>query len=146
MAAPKGNKYYLLARLKETNGRPRLFNKPEEILDLGFEYFETANENDNGKITISGLRLWLGMTESSWRDYKKHKEFSRAIWMLTEILKDYNEKKLSWAGSFVGAQYWLKCQGGDEWQDTQKQEITGSIKADFGSNIIHTSQESSEDT
>jgi len=147
MAAPKKNKFYLLAKLKENNGRPRLYNTPEELLEEAYNYFDASEKNDGGKVTMSGLRLWLGMTPSNWRDYKQNQDFSHAVLYLTEILKDFYEKKLAWAGSFAGGQYWLKCQGGDEWQDVDKKQIdfSGKIETKFG-NTIHTTQDTSEDT
>jgi hypothetical protein len=103
-------------------GRPAKYETPEALLEKAYEYFEWTDQHEKGKYTYEGLKLWLGLDRSNWRDYSNRPEFSHVMGILKSMLLKYSEQKLGWAGSFAGGQYFLKCHGGEEWQDVNKTE------------------------
>lgn len=109
----------------ERQGRPKIYETPEDIIEKGFEFFEWCEWARKGKITSAGLRLYLGLTKSTYHDYSKRPEFSDAINYLETTLEDYNELKLGWAGSTQGAIFWLKNKAG--WKDESQQKIDQTI-------------------
>ena len=128
----------------ETQGRPRIFSDPQDLIEEGFNFFEWCNQKRKGKITSSGLRLWLGMTRKNWHDYKKHPDFCNAIEYLETVLEDFNELKLGWAGSTQGAIFWLKNKAG--WKDEVEQNVNQTITAKYGGDTLHTTSEPNKDT
>ena len=105
----------------ETQGRPRIFADPQDLIEKGFDFFEWCNQHRKGKITMAGLRLWLGMNKERWSKYSQETDFRDAIEYLTSVLEDYNELKLGWAGSTQGAIFWLKNKAG--WRDETEQKV-----------------------
>ncbi|MEK0336744.1 MAG: DNA-packaging protein [Nitrosopumilus sp.] len=76
MAAPKGNKYALGCT---TNGRPPIFESPEQLEEKCREYLEYCIK-EKEKPTITGLTLYVGFcSRSSWDDYAKRKEYSYIV-------------------------------------------------------------------
>lgn len=103
MAAPIGNKYYLLA---VNPGRPRKLKSPTELWVKACEYFEWIDNNpiekndfkgkDNEEVTyklakpytLHGLCLFLNIDPDTWNDYKKkRKEFSGVIRVCEQIIR-----------------------------------------------------------
>lgn len=92
MPAPKKNKYW---QLRETHGRKRIFETPEDLWNGCVEYFEWVEANPlyeeklfayQGEITSgtiakmramtkTGLCLFLEISEQTWLDYAKRKDF-----------------------------------------------------------------------
>lgn len=65
------NKYPLLAieALKRDCGRPRRWKDPEEVYNLGVEYFERCVETQE-PITVTGLACYLGATREVIQSYE----------------------------------------------------------------------------
>lgn len=96
MPAPAGNKFWL-ARTK--HGRDKLFQTPEILWEACCEYFEWVEENPLWEIkpfayqglvtqesvpkmrpmTIGGLCLFLGITPTTWYEYKANKDYTDII-------------------------------------------------------------------
>jgi hypothetical protein len=110
----------LWAYVKKNSGRPMNFDTPQALLSKALEYFEWSSEVDKGKFTLAGLRVYIGFNRSTWHDYKVRPEFSYTMNLIEEMLEDFYEKKLGWAGSTQGAIFWLKNKAG--WKD----EITNN--------------------
>lgn len=124
----EGNLFHLLA----TNaGRPRIFDTPEELATRVIEYFEWSAENDKGKFTSAGLRLFCNLSRYNWRDYKAKPEFAHTLDQIEVILEDFYEKKLHWAGSTQGAIFWLKNKAGWKDESTVNENVT-NLTANFG--------------
>lgn len=133
MAAPKGN---LFALNCQTNGRPPLYEKPEDFAKKLDEYIQYEDESKGGfdangigkgTYTLEGAALFLGFaTRDSMYDYAKKEEFSYIVSRFKLFLINWNVKKLYWGGTFAGGMFWLKNHGGyvDESTQHQKQEIT----------------------
>ena len=107
------------------------FKDGPTLAAMACEYFEWAEKHDKGKYTLAGLRLYLGMSKETWREYKVNPEFAQVISMLDLILEDYFEKKLQWAGSTQGAIFWLKNKAGWRDETTQNQNVS-QVVANFG--------------
>ena len=123
MAAKKGRDYKpgFLALMKRTTDS--VYRDPLDLAAKAEEYFIAATNNGT-KITLSGLRLYLGLSPRQWYDLKKKTEdFEHMFDMIQLAMCEYWEGKLDYVGSFPGSQYWLRCHGGDEWKDSAKQEI-----------------------
>ena len=113
MAAPKGNKYWMLAQ-GFAKGNTKKFT-PEEMQSKILEYFEWVDENplmeaviqkkkvdrDHEEIelypvpkmrpyTIQGLCIYLGISLVTWGVYKKRKAYTNIITHAENII--YNQK------------------------------------------------------
>ena len=62
------------------------------------------------------------MTRKNWHDYKNHPDFCNAIDLLESYLEGFEEDRLTWNGSAMGAQFKLKNKHG--WKD----EVTQNVK------------------
>lgn len=130
--------------MKEHNGRPRIYNTPEELLQKALEYFQWADDTQKGKYAEAHLRLWLGFSRFNWRDYKNNPEFSYVIDIIDSYLEGDSEQRLMWAGSTQGAIFKLKNKHG--WKDEQHNNNTNTtINADFGQ-VVQSTQEPTQDT
>lgn len=112
--APKSNQFW---KLRNTDGRDKLFESPELLWTAATEYFnwcdahpwfkvEAIKSGDRAKelvkiptvipYTLTGLLLYLEVNEGYWRDFKKanHEGFSSVICRVEMII--YNQK-------FIGA-------------------------------------------
>ena len=135
----------LWAYVKKNVGRPPIFNTPEELLEKALEYFQFCDDTRKGKYNESHLRMWLGMTRSSWQDYRVNKpEFSYVMDYITSYLEGDTEDRLMWAGSTQGAIFKLKNKYG--WKDevTQNQNIN-TVNANFG-NVVQSAPQTGGDT
>jgi len=108
----------------DRQGRPRLYNDPADLIEKGVEFFEWCLWARKGKLTSAGLRLYLGMSKSTYHEYRKNPDFSDALDYLETTLEDYNELKLGWAGSTQGAIFWLKNKAGWTDEQTVNQNVT----------------------
>jgi hypothetical protein len=116
------NLYHLM---RERIGRPLKIKSPEELALKALEYFEWSDQNDKGKYTFAGLRMWIGFSRENWREYKVKPDFVDTMNQIEGILEDFFEKKLQWAGSTQGAIFWLKNKAG--WKDESQQKIDQTI-------------------
>ena len=89
-------------------GSPRLFETPDDLLDVAIRYFEWCDSNplpeekvfhSQGVITksvhnhprpynYSGLFVFGGFTDATWYEYKKYPEFSSVIDFITQTVRD----------------------------------------------------------
>jgi len=109
----------------ERQGRPRLYDDPADLIEKGVEFFEWCLWARKGKLTSAGLRLYIGLTRTSYHNYSKNPDFMNALDYLETTLEDYNELKLGWAGSTQGAIFWLKNKAG--WKDESDQNINTTV-------------------
>lgn len=108
----------------ERQGRPRIYTDAQDLIEKGFEYFDWCEWARKGKLTYAGLKLYLGLADSTYKDYRKHPDFSAAITYLEQTLEDFNEIKLQWAGSTQGAIFSLKNKAGWKDENTVNQNVT----------------------
>jgi len=72
-------------------GRPKKWDNVEDLQKSIYEYFE----NENGKITITGLALHLGFeSRQSIYDYEKDGEYSYTIKKAKLRVENFYEKEL----------------------------------------------------
>ena len=120
MAAPKGNRF----AAGHGWGRPPMYNTPDEMLKLAFEYFDLeTNTSGICKPTISGLTFHLGFSSrTAFYDYRAKEDFKYTIDKLVTFIESCYEKNLhgfAWAGSCFA----LKNINSKDWKDevTQNQ-------------------------
>ena len=102
-----GNKFWLA---RSSHGRNPIFSDPEQLRNACYEYFEWVEENplyeekifhSSGMITkdtitkmramtIGGLRIFLGICEQTWVNYKNNPDFLGVVKEVEEII--YNQK------------------------------------------------------
>ena len=107
MQFQKGNKFWLA---RSSHGRNPIFSDPEQLRNACYEYFEWVEENplyeekifhSSGMITkdtvtkmramtIGGLRIFLGICEQTWVNYKNNPDFLGVVKEVEEII--YNQK------------------------------------------------------
>lgn len=111
--APFGNQFW---KARKSHGRPRLFATPDDLWSAAVEYFEwnesnphmetktfsyegIAFDHDVGRmraLTIQGLCFYLGISRSTWDDYRKKDDFS----IITEDIENVMfEQKFSGAAA-----------------------------------------------
>jgi hypothetical protein len=119
MAAPKGNKYWMLAAF---TGRPPKYETPDEMLAKVTEYFTKCFKRGKYTPTISGLTYFLGFeSRASLDDYcKKSEEFSYIIHHAKRFIENCYENQL-YTNASGGAVFALKNMG---WKDKTETEIT----------------------
>ena len=96
MQFQKGNKFWLA---RSSHGRNPIFSDPEQLRNACYEYFEWVEENplfeekifhSQGMITkdtvskmramtISGLRIFLGICEQTWINYRNNPDFLEVV-------------------------------------------------------------------
>lgn len=107
MAAPIGNEYY---RLREKDGRGKIFETPEDLYNICNDYFEWCETNPlkeevvfhaQGVITkttidkkrpftLIGLCIFLGITKKCFNNYEDREDFLHVTTCIREII--YNQK------------------------------------------------------
>ena len=107
MQFQKGNKFWLA---RSSHGRNPIFSNPEQLRNACYEYFEWVENNplyeekifhSQGMITkdtitkmramtIGGLRIFLGICEQTWVNYKNNPDFLGVVKEVEEII--YNQK------------------------------------------------------
>lgn len=126
MAAPKGNKYWMLATL----GRKPIYETPEDLLAKIQEYFTKSYKRGKFTPTISGMTFYLGFeSRSSLDDYSKRDEaFSYIIHHAKRFIESCYENQL-YTNASAGAVFALKNMG---WKDRTETDITsGGEKLDL---------------
>jgi hypothetical protein len=117
MPAPKGHTF----SVGNNGGRPRVYDKPEEMVSACDAYFNHVIENKE-PATVTGLALWLGFeSRQSLYDYGDNEKFSYIIRRARTIVEHEYEKKLS-SVAVGGAIFALKNMG---WVDKQVTEHEG---------------------
>lgn len=107
MPAPKGNRFW---EARSSHGRNPKFESPEQLWDCCVEYFEWVEDNplleqkatqfqgafvkDNvtkmRAMTISGMCLFLDISEDTWDNYRKKDGFLGVTTRAEKII--YNQK------------------------------------------------------
>lgn len=101
-------------------GRPLKFETPEE-LEIACDEFISGNP---GKLTITGLAMWLGFdSRQSLYDYEKREEFSYIIKQARLAVENDYELSLRTV-SVTGAIFALKNMG---WKDKVETEHSGQL-------------------
>ncbi len=105
MPAPKGNKFW---EARSSSGRHLIFTKPQILWDACVEYFEWVEDNPlkeqkatqfqgvfvYGEVnkmramTISGLCLFLDISEDTWANYRKKEDFVGVTTRVDKIIYD----------------------------------------------------------
>lgn len=113
MPAPKGNKFW---QARSSHGRNPVFENPEDLLSACQEYFKWVEENplyetkvfhNQGEIvstevplmramTLSGLCIFLGISDQAWRNYRERKDF---VGVTNEIEKIIRTQKFEGASA-----------------------------------------------
>lgn len=106
---------------KHAGGRPPKFTTPEELEAACNEFIS----NNAGKMTITGLAMWLGFdSRQSLYDYGKRSEFSYII--NNARLAVENDYELSLRSiSVTGSIFALKNMG---WKDKTETELSGGVE------------------
>ena len=132
-----GNKFWLA---RSSHGRNPIFSNPEQLRNACYEYFEWVEENplyeekifhSQGIITkdtitkmramtIGGLRIFLGICEQTWVNYKNNPDFLRVVKEVEEII--YNQKFTGAASDLLNANIIARELG---LADKQQNEHTG---------------------
>ena len=104
MAAPLGNQFW---RARAKHGRDLIFKDPETLWASCCEYFEWVEANPlfedrlfayQGEVvhepaakmramTLTGLSLFLGVSEQTWRDYRGRKDFIEVTTRAEQIIR-----------------------------------------------------------
>ncbi len=104
-----------------TAGRPPKFDNPEDMQQAISEFFE----QEQGKITISGLAYYLGFeSRQSFYDYESNPKFSYTIKRARLFIENEYEKLLI-SNNTTGAIFALKNFG---WTDKQEVEHSGTTQ------------------
>lgn len=122
-------------------GQPAIYKNPEGLYNKIMEYFEWAEGDNKGKITITGLTLYLGFaSRKSLSDYEDMPEFSTLIKRARLAVESYYEEKLI-GMSYGGAIFALKNLGAEYWKDKTEQDVKNTIinaNANFGNTLQST--------
>ena len=118
MAEDKSNKFALGI---SKNGRPPIFESPEELESKCKEYFIHCIDNKE-KATITGLTLFVGFcSRASWDDYAKRDGFSYIVKRAKMTVENSYEMSASTFDMFA-----LKNMG---WKDKTETDITTNGEA-----------------
>lgn len=114
---------------KDKGGRPPLFSTPEE-LEIACKEFIAQNP---GKLTITGLAMWLGFdSRQSLYDYEKREGFSYIIKNARLAVENDYELSLR-TPAVAGAIFALKNMG---WRDKVETGFTDNEGKDVQPQII----------
>lgn len=110
-----GNKFALGLT---TNGRPPMFETPEELKEKITDYFSQTEMQD---ITITGLSLFLGFeSRQSFYDYQAKKDFAYIIKRARLVIENKYEMNLK-ENNATGSIFALKNMG---WKDKTEHDHT----------------------
>jgi len=102
MPAPKGNQFW---KARSSHGRKPLWDDPAQLQEACHEYVEWVEANPlkeavvyQGEVvkdelpkmramTVGGLCIFLGITQDTWQDYRKKKDFSLVTKEIDEIIR-----------------------------------------------------------
>ena len=137
MQFKKGNKFWLA---RSSHGRKPIFSNPEQLRNACYEYFQWVEDNplyeekifhSQGIITkdtitkmramtIGGLRIFLGICEQTWVNYKNNPDFLGVVKEVEEII--YNQKFTGAAADLLNSNIIARELG---LADKQQNEHTG---------------------
>ena len=138
MQFQKGNKFWLA---RSSHGRNPIFSNPEQLRNACYEYFQWVEDNplyeekifhSQGMITkdtitkmramtIGGLRIFLGICEQTWVNYKNNPDFLGVVKEVEEII--YNQKFTGAAADLLNSNIIARELG---LADKQQDEHTGA--------------------
>lgn len=108
-------------------GRPAFYDKPESLFNKVMEYFEWTETDNKGKISITGLTLFLGFeSRKSLQQYEDKPEFATIIKRARLAVECYYEERLS-GMTYGGAIFALKNLAKEYWQDKTEQEVKQTV-------------------
>lgn len=104
MAAPKGNQFW---KARAKHGRDKIFQSPDDLWKACEQYFEWVDSHPlyEDKVfsyqgttthvpvakmramTIKGLCLFLGISQETWGQYRKDKDFSEVCTRVEMIIQ-----------------------------------------------------------
>lgn len=139
MAAPEGNQYWML---RSKDGRDKIFETPEHLLDACNEYFEWVQDNplkssevvkykDYAELievpkmrpmTIEGLCNFIDISVKGFKLYRDRIDFIPVVTRIEQII--YNNKFEGAASGFLNPNIIARDLG---LQDKQQTEHTGEI-------------------
>ena len=137
MQFQKGNKFWLA---RSSHGRNPIFSNPEQLRNACYEYFQWVEDNplyeekifhSQGIITkdtitkmramtIGGLRIFLGICEQTWVNYKNNPDFLGVVKEVEEII--HNQKFTGAAADLLNSNIIARELG---LADKQQNEHTG---------------------
>lgn len=124
-------------------GRPAFYEKPEDLYNKIMEYFEWCETDNKGKISITGLTLYLGFeSRKSLSQYEDKPEFATLIKRARLAVESYYEERLS-GMTYGGAIFALKNLAGEYWKDKTEQDVNQrvtNLNANFGNPIQSASE------
>lgn len=135
MAAPKGNEFW---KMRTKHGRDAIFSAPEVMLEACQEYFQWVEDNPlkeqkvfNGKdgivygevnkmraMTIAGLCIFLGIDQTTWREYGNKQDFSSVVTHVEQVIR--SQKFAGAAADLLNANIIARDLGLSD-----RQEVTG---------------------
>lgn len=147
MAAPKGNKFWLL---RSSHGRKPIFASPEDLWKCCVEYFEWVEENPlyEAKVcsyqgqnvieslpkmramTLSGLCLFLDISQDAWENYRQRQDFVGVVREAETVI--YNQKFAGAAADLLNANIIARDLG---LRDKVETEHTGGVTVHHVSNV-----------
>jgi hypothetical protein len=125
MPAPKGNKFWMLAKL----GSKPMYSDPEEMKKLMLEYFQKCYKRGKCSATISGLAFYLGFqSRDTFYEYEKKEAFTDIIKQARLFIENCYENQL-FTDRPTGAIFALKNMG---WKDkTETESKVAFVKAEI---------------
>lgn len=144
-AAPVGNQFW---KARSKHGRDKIFSTPECLWSSCVEYFQWVEDNPlleqkifhaNGQITkdtvskmramtLTGLRLFLGIDAQTWTNYKAREDFIGVITRAEEII--YDQKFAGAAADLLNANIIARDLGLADKTEV-KQSVTAKVSADM---------------
>lgn len=140
MAAPEGNKFWLL---RSKHGRDKIFESPEMLWESACEYFEWCEDNpweekdwvgkDGDEVikekvrpfTLSGLCVYLDCSEETLRTYGKDENYKDFFGVYTRIEQIIRTQKFEGAATgFFNANIIARDLG---LVDKQQNDLTGQV-------------------
>jgi hypothetical protein len=105
MPAPKGNRFW---EIRCKHGRDKIFKTPESLWEVSCEYFEWVDKhplheqkafhseglitktdvNRMRAMTIYGLCRYLGITRTTWDEYKKRQGFTDITGQIEAVIRE----------------------------------------------------------
>lgn len=144
MAAPKGNEFW---KARTKHGRDKLFKDSQVLWDACVEYFEWVEANPlweariaqrNGEpeefilpkmraMTIGGLCVFLDISQETWCDYRKKKDYSEIIEKVDQIIRE--QKFTGASAGLLNPNIIARDLGLSDKQETTHKGLTISITA-----------------
>lgn len=120
-------------------GRPKSFNKPEELVKKMYEYLEDCENrivvrytkdgqeqiNSKAPITIEGFCTFAGITKTTFYEYGKKEGFKEIVAQFKQIVEKYFVEQLVEGKPGNKADFVLKNAFSDEWKEKSTLAVDG---------------------